>query len=57
MGKALIQEVEHRLSARGARRITIQAEHEHVVAISFWDSLEDIGYERGLRMVRYGKTL
>ena len=56
IGKALIQEVEHHLSARGARRITILAEREHTVAISFWDSLEDIGYERDPRMVRYVKT-
>ena len=51
IGKALIQEVEHHLSARGARRITIQVEHEHTVAISFWDHLEDIRHERDPRMV------
>ncbi|MFC1977157.1 GNAT family N-acetyltransferase [Chloroflexota bacterium] len=57
IGKALIQEVERRLSTRGTRRMSILVEHEHPVAISFWDSLEDIGYERDPRMIRYVKKL
>ena len=57
LGKALVQEVEHCLSARGARKISVLVEHEDTLAVSFWDSLEDIGYERDPRMVRYVKTI
>jgi len=57
IGKALIQEVERRLLARGTRKISILVEHEDTLAMSFWDSLNDIGYERDPRMVRYVKTL
>ncbi|MFC2016420.1 GNAT family N-acetyltransferase [Chloroflexota bacterium] len=57
IGKALIKEAERRLSARGTKKISILVEHEDTLAISFWDSLNDIGYERDPRMVRYAKTL
>ncbi len=57
VGRALLQEAERRLSAKGARRLSILVEHEHALAISFWDSLSDTGYERDPRMVRYVKTL
>ncbi len=56
IGKALVQEVEHRLSARGTRKISILVEHEDALAVSFWDSLNDIGYERDPRLIRYVKT-
>ena len=57
IGEALVQEVERRLVARGTRKISILIEHEDTLAISFWDSLNNIGYERDPRMVRYVKTL
>ena len=57
IGRALIQEVERRLSDRGTRRISILVEHEDALAISFWDSLGDVGYERDPRIVRYVKML
>ncbi len=57
IGKALIQEVERRLSAKGTKKLSILVEHEDALAASFWDSLEDIGYKRDPRMVRYVKTL
>jgi ribosomal protein S18 acetylase RimI-like enzyme len=45
VGRALIQEAERRLSAK------------HALAMSFWDSLSDMGYQRDPRMVRYVKIL
>ena len=57
IGKALIQEVERRLSVRGTQRVSILVEHEDALAVSFWDALSDMGYTRDLRIVRYVKTL
>ncbi len=57
VGRALIQEAEHRLSDMGTRRLSILVEHEHAWAVSFWDSLGDMGYQRDPRIVRYVKAL
>jgi ribosomal protein S18 acetylase RimI-like enzyme len=57
IGKALVQEVEHRLSARGARKISVLVEYRDALAMSFWHSLGASGYERDTRMIRYVKTL
>lgn len=57
VGRALVEEVESRLFAKGARRISILVEHKDAVAVSFWNSLNDIGHESDPRMVRYIKTL
>jgi len=32
-------------------------ERDDALAVSFWDSLNDIGYKRDPRMFRYVKTL
>lgn len=57
IGKVLVEEVENRLSARGARKISVLVEYRDVQAMSFWHSLSESGYERDTRMVRYVKTL
>ena len=57
IGRALVQEAEYCLLVRGARRISILVAHEETLAISFWDALNDIGYERDPRIVRYVKSL
>jgi len=54
---ALVREMESRLLARGARRISILVEHHDVQAVAFRDSLGDMGYERDPRMMRYVKML
>ena len=57
IGTALVNEAEHRLSLKGARRISVLVEHEDALAISFWDSLSNLGYKLDSRIVRYVKTL
>lgn len=54
---ALVREMESRLFAKGARRISILVERGDAQAAVFWDSLSGIGYERDPRMMRYVKTL
>ena len=56
IGRALVEEVESKLLARGARRISALVEHKHALAMSFWNSLNNSGYEPDPRMVRYVKT-
>ncbi len=53
IGRALTQEIESRLRKKGARRLSILVEHEHTVAVAFWDSLKDIGYRLDQRIIRY----
>ena len=57
IGRALVQEVERLLLAKGARRISLLVNQKHREALDFWDSLEDIGYERDARMLRYMKNV
>ena len=57
IGRALVQEVERLLVAKGARRISLLVNQRHREALGFWDSLEDIGYERDARMLRYMKNV
>ena len=57
IGRALVGEVGRCLSAGGTRRISILVEYEDNLAISYWDSLHSIGYERDPRTVRYIRTL
>lgn len=54
IARALVEEVERRLRARGARRITaLVAESEEHAAV-FWEA---VGYARDWRMARHVKTL
>jgi ribosomal protein S18 acetylase RimI-like enzyme len=57
IGRALVQEVERRLSSKGARRISICVAREEDSAIDFWNALKDINYERDPRIIRYAKSL
>ena len=57
IGRALVQEVERLLLVKGARRISLLVNQRHREALGFWDSLEDIGYERDARMLRYMKNV
>lgn len=57
IAKALVQETERLLVARGARRISILVAQEDVSASAFWDALHSSGYVPDPRMKRYVKTL
>ena len=57
IARALVQEVERRLVAKGARRISLLVHQGHPEALAFWDSLDGIGYRRDPRMVRYMKNV
>ena len=51
---SLVAEVERRLRAKGARRVTALVVKTEDHAMAFWDAA---GYDHDRRMVRYVKTL
>ena len=51
---SLVAEVERRLRAKGARRVTALVVKSEDHAMAFWEAA---GYEHDRRMVRYAKTL
>jgi ribosomal protein S18 acetylase RimI-like enzyme len=57
VARALVEEAQRRLEARGARRLSALVDHGSPNAVAFWESLHDIGYERDPRMTRYIKTI
>ena len=57
IARALLEEAERRLLAKGARRISLLVHQGHPEALGFWDSLDDIGYKRDPRMLRYMKNV
>ena len=57
IGRALVREIEYRLSLRGSQRISICVAQGEDLAVTFWNALRDIGYERDYRIIRYAKTL
>jgi ribosomal protein S18 acetylase RimI-like enzyme len=57
IGRALVQEIERRLSLRGARRISICVAKEEDSAVDFWEALKDMNYNRDLRIIRYVKSV
>lgn len=57
IGRAMVQEIERRLSLRGARRISICVAREEDSAVDFWEALKDMNYERDLRIIRYVKSV
>lgn len=57
IGQALVLETEKRLAQKGARKISVLVEQEEDLAVAFWDSLKDTGYERDSRFIRYARLL
>ena len=57
IARALVQEAESLLFAKGARRVTLQTNLNRAEALGFWESLQDIGYKRDPRMVRFMKNI
>jgi ribosomal protein S18 acetylase RimI-like enzyme len=54
VGRALVTEAEHRLSALGARRASAIVMHEDARATAFWEA---VGYEFDARAARHVKNL
>jgi len=53
IARALVQEVERELAARGARRFAAVVEGNHPWAVEFWSSI----YEREPNQLRYVKNI
>ena len=54
IARALVAEVEKRLTGRGAKRITALVEKDQPRAMSFWEA---VGYRVDERIVRRVRTL
>jgi ribosomal protein S18 acetylase RimI-like enzyme len=54
IARSLVAEVERRLVARGAKRITALVEQDHSRAMAFWQAA---GYDRDARMARFVRNL
>jgi ribosomal protein S18 acetylase RimI-like enzyme len=54
LARSLVAEVERRLRARGARRITALVVKTEAEALAFWEA---VGYDHDVRIRRYVKTL
>ena len=54
VARALVAEVEKRLTRQGAKRITALVEKDHPVALAFWEA---VGYRIDERIVRHVRTL
>jgi ribosomal protein S18 acetylase RimI-like enzyme len=54
VARALVVEVEKRLTRQGAKRITALVEKDHPLAMSFWEA---VGYRVDERIVRRVRTL
>ena len=52
--RALVAEVERRLTRQGAKRITALVEKDHPLAMNFWES---VGYRVDERIVRRVRTI
>jgi ribosomal protein S18 acetylase RimI-like enzyme len=53
IAQLLVTEVSGILFTKGAEKISALVEHDHAWAISFWESLRDLGYQRDPRFARY----
>lgn len=53
IARALVAAISSALFANGAERLSALVEHEHVWATAFWDSLQDLGYQRDPQFTRY----
>jgi ribosomal protein S18 acetylase RimI-like enzyme len=53
IARRLVAEITRELFAKGATRLSALVEQEHQWAIDFWDSVNDLGYQRDPRFARY----
>jgi len=54
---ALVEAAERRLGDKGARRVSVLTERNNAGAISFYESLGELGYALDTRMLRFTKRL
>jgi ribosomal protein S18 acetylase RimI-like enzyme len=57
VAKALVEAAERRLRDKGAKRVSVLTERDNAAAISFYESLGELGYGLDARMQRYTKRL
>lgn len=57
VARALVEEAEARLAAKGAKRVSVLAERDNQEANTFYESLHDLGYKLDTWMNRYTKKL
>jgi ribosomal protein S18 acetylase RimI-like enzyme len=57
VARALVTEAEHRLRAKGARRLSVLAEASDPRAMAFWQARTDMGYVPDAGARRYVKML
>lgn len=57
IAKALVEAAERRLRDKGAKRVSVLTERDNAAAISFYESLGELGYGLDARMQRYTKRL
>src|SRR5881628_1040307 len=53
LARRLVQEAEHVMQTKGARRLSALVERHETHAVGFWDALGDRGWRRDERMTRY----
>ena len=53
IARDLVKEITQALFDKGAKKLLALVEHDHSWAMSFWDSLHELGYERDTRFARY----
>lgn len=53
IARRLVAEISSELFAMGATRVAALVEHEHPWAVSFWNSLSDLGYRHDPQFTRY----
>ena len=53
IARRLVIAISNALFAKGAEMVSALVEHEHPWAMDFWESLQDLGYERDPRFARY----
>lgn len=54
LARALVAEIEKRLTEQGVRRITALVEKDHAQPVAFWEA---VGFSRDQRLVRYFRNL
>ena len=55
VARALVEAAERRIISKGAKRVSVLTERDNAAAISFYESLEDLGYTLDTWMQRYTK--
>ena len=53
IAQRLVQDASRALFDKGARRISALVEHDHPMAVGFWNSMRDVGYALDPRMIRF----